>query len=94
MAVYSIIIWCASAFSNIRFILGLSFSALLINNYVLEHPNQENQTQWQSCLNAIVANYQKNKPDPSRGDLLQLGKDTLILNERLEILTKLKVLNF
>ncbi|XP_078380047.1 uncharacterized protein LOC144662994 isoform X2 [Oculina patagonica] len=47
-------------------------AAMLINNYVLEHPNQENQTQWQSCLNAIVADYQKNNPDPARGDLLQL----------------------
>jgi len=54
---------------------------MLINNYVVEHPNQENQTQWQSCLNAIVADCQKNNQDSSRGDLLQLGKDTLILQE-------------
>lgn len=37
--------------------------------------------QWQSCLNAIVADYQKNNQDPSRGDLLQLGKTTFILQE-------------
>ena len=67
---------------------------MLINNYVLEHPNEENQTQWQSCLNAIVADYQKNKQDPSRGDLLQLGKDTLSLQEELEVPTKLEVLSF
>ena len=64
---------------------------MLINNFVLEHPNQENQTQWQSCLNAIVSDYQKNNQDRSRGDLLQLGKDTVILKERLEVSTKLEV---
>ena len=47
---------------------------MLINNYVAGHPNQENQTQWQACLNAIVADYQKSNKEPSRGDLLQLGK--------------------
>ena len=57
------------------------FSAMLINNYVLEHPDQDSQTQWQSCLNAIVADYQKNDEVPSRGDLLQPGKDVLILKE-------------
>ena len=55
--------------------MDVFFSAMLINNYVLEHPNQENQTQWQACLNAIVADYQKNNQDSSRGDLLQLGKE-------------------
>lgn len=80
-----------NALANIWFISGMSFSAMLINNYVSEHPNQENQMQWQSCLNAIVADYQKNNQDPSRGDLLQLGKTTFILQEGWEVPAKFEV---
>lgn len=67
---------------------------MLINNYLLEHPNHENQTQWQSCLNTIVADYQKNNPDSSRGDLLQLGEARCILLEGLKVPTNLEVPKF
>ena len=47
--------------------------AMLISNYITDHPNSEHQDQWQSCLSAIVTDYHKNL-DPSKGDSLQLGR--------------------
>ena len=48
--------------------------AMLISNYITDHPNSEHQDQWQSCLSAIVTDYHKNL-DPSKGDSLQLGRE-------------------
>ena len=54
-------------------ILSSFLLAVLISNYVREHPNNEYQAEWQSCLSAIVTDYHKSQ-NRSRGDMLQLGR--------------------
>lgn len=48
------------------------FLAMLISNYVTEHPNREQQAQWQSCLSAIVTDCHKSQ-NVSREEMQQLG---------------------
>lgn len=45
---------------------------MLISNYVTEHPNREQQAQWQSCLSAIVTDCHKSQ-NVSREEMQQLG---------------------
>ncbi|XP_022800912.1 uncharacterized protein LOC111338659 isoform X2 [Stylophora pistillata] len=47
-------------------------AAMLLSTYVSEHSNQQDQSQWQSCLNAIISDYQEKNQDIHRQDLSPL----------------------
>lgn len=51
-------------------------TAMLISGYVTEHPNKEQEAQWQSCLSAIITDCHKNQTTSS-DDMQQLGKVVL-----------------
>ncbi|XP_029186100.2 uncharacterized protein LOC114953866 isoform X1 [Acropora millepora] len=46
-------------------------AAMLISGYVTEHPNKEQEAQWQSCLSAIITDCHKNQTTSS-DDMQQL----------------------
>ena len=51
-------------------------TAMLISGYVTEHPNKEQEAQWQSCLSAIITDCHKNQITSS-DDMQRLGKVVL-----------------